>query len=80
MPVAELKVHVTEMLCYSVRQRVGCFALVVYVPSPTQSTCISDCMRRVVCKTSTLQKHVYMLLIFNNIIESVSIHRYVVRK
>ena len=42
MPVAELKVHVTEMLCYSVRQRVACCALVVYVPSPTQSTCISD--------------------------------------
>ena len=76
MPAAELKVHVTEMLCYSIRQRIGCFALVVYVPSTTQSTCISECMGRVVRKT--LLKPVYMLLTFNNIIKSVSIHRYIV--
>ena len=73
MPAAELKVRVTEMLCYSVRQRVGCFALVVNVPSPTQSTCVSVCMGSVVRKT--LLKPVYMLLTFNNI---VSIHRYIV--
>ena len=67
MPAAELKVLVTEMLCYSIRQRVGCFTLVVYyVPSPTQSTCVSVCMGRVVCKT--LLKPVYMLLTFNNIV------------
>ena len=73
MPAAELKVYVTEMLCYSVRQRVGCFALVIYVPSTTQSTCVSDCMGRVVHRT--LLKLVYMLLTFNNIIKSV---RYIV--
>ena len=60
MPVAELKVHVTEMLCYSVRQRIGCFALVVYVLSPTQGTCISDCMGRVVRKTLLNPVYVYV--------------------